>query len=57
MTILRCARCRIVVLDSNEDGGKEVQCVECGTKYKIKLEDGEVVSNIRINQTAKPEEV
>jgi DNA-directed RNA polymerase subunit RPC12/RpoP len=56
MTIVRCARCRIVVLDSNEDGEKEVQCVECGTKYKIKLEEGEVVSNTMLNQTTKRKE-
>lgn len=43
MTIIRCKKCRIVVLDSNEDGAREVQCMECNRKYAIELQEGEVV--------------
>ncbi len=56
MTIVRCSRCRIVVLDSNEDGERDIQCPECGAKYKIKLDEGEVVYFERVNKIAKPEE-
>lgn len=56
MTIVRCSRCRIVVLDSNEDGDREVQCPECGTKYKVKLEKGEVVRFEKLEKVAKRKE-
>lgn len=56
MTIVRCSRCRIVVLDSNEDGDREVQCPECGTKYRIKLEEGEVIYFDKLDKIAKPKE-
>ena len=56
MTIVRCSRCHIVVLDSNEDGHREVQCPECGTQYKIKLDEGEVVYFERVNKIAKHKE-
>jgi phage FluMu protein Com len=56
MTIVRCSGCRIVVLDSNEDGDREVKCPECGTKYRIKLEEGEVVYFDRLNKMAKRKE-
>jgi hypothetical protein len=44
MTIVRCKKCRIVVLDSSQDGEREVQCMECDRRYRIKLEDGDVVT-------------
>jgi DNA-directed RNA polymerase subunit RPC12/RpoP len=56
MTIVRCSRCRIVVLDSNENGDREVKCPECGTKYRVKLEEGEVVYFDRLDKTAKRKE-
>jgi hypothetical protein len=56
MTIVRCAKCRIVVLDSNDDGEREIQCAECGTGYRIKLEEGEVVLYSKLNQTGKHKE-
>jgi len=56
MTIVRCSRCHIVVLDSNEDGDREVQCPECGARYKIKLNEGEVIHFERLDKIAKPKE-
>ncbi len=50
MTIVRCAKCRVVVLDSNEDAEYQVQCPECGSRYNIKLDKGDVVSFIKLNQ-------
>ncbi len=44
MTIVRCQKCRIVVLDSYENGKHEVQCGECGTRYAIELSNGQAVS-------------
>lgn len=52
MTIVRCTKCRIVILDSNEDEEKEVRCPECGTGYKIKLEEGDVVRFERLDMIA-----
>ena len=57
MTIIRCRRCHIVVLDSNEDGVREVQCDECGARYRIKIEDGEVAEYTMLSQTRTYEEV
>ncbi|HEX9896245.1 MAG TPA: hypothetical protein VGA85_01105 [Dehalococcoidales bacterium] len=56
MTIVRCSRCRIVVLDSNEDGDRQIQCPECGSKYQIKLEEGEVVYFAKLDKIAKRRE-
>ena len=56
MTIVRCSRCHIVVLDNNEDGDREVQCPECGARYKIKLNEGEVIHFERLDKIAKPKE-
>lgn len=57
MTIVRCTKCHIVVLDSTEDGEREVQCAECGTRYKINLEEGEVVSFTKLSPIRESEEV
>ena len=44
MPIIRCPKCRIVIVDSSENcGRREVQCPECGSKYHIEISDGEVV--------------
>ena len=56
MTIVRCSRCHIVILDSNQDGDRKVQCPECGTKYTIKLEEGEVVHFEKLEKVAKRKE-
>jgi len=42
------------VLDSSEDGENEVQCQECGSRYKIDLQQSQVKSFIRLNDL--PEE-
>jgi len=42
MTIVRCRKCHIVVLDSVEDGLKDVLCNECGTRYRIKIHNDRV---------------
>ena len=57
MTIVRCTKCHIVILDSNEDSEREVQCAECGTRYRIILEEGDVVSFTKLNRTAENKEV
>jgi len=56
MTIVRCSRCRIVILDHNEDGSREVKCPECGAEFRIKLEEGDVVGFERLDKTAKHKE-
>lgn len=43
MTIVRCSKCKIVVLDSNEDGERKVKCMECGRWYRIRMEKGEMI--------------
>ena len=53
MTIVRCTKCRVVVLDSNEDAEYKVQCPECGSRYNIKLEKGDVISFVRLNRPLK----
>ena len=57
MTIVRCTKCRIVVLDSNDDGEREVQCAECGNRYKINLDEGEVVSLVQLKSKQESKEV
>lgn len=56
MTIVRCSRCRIVVLDSNEDVERKIQCPECGTQYEIKLEEGEVIHFEKLEKVVKRKE-
>jgi hypothetical protein len=38
------------VLDGNEDGEKEIQCGECGSRYRIKIEDNEIIEFEMLNQ-------
>ena len=56
MTIVRCSRCRIVVLDSSEDGERKIQCPECGAEYTIKLDEGEVVQFQKLDKAAGSKE-
>jgi DNA-directed RNA polymerase subunit RPC12/RpoP len=56
MTIVRCSRCRIVILDSNEDGEREVKCPECGAEFRIKLEEGDVVRFEGVDKITKHKE-
>ena len=50
MTIVRCIKCGIVLLDSYEDGEREVECQECGSHYKIELQQNRVKSLVSLSE-------
>ena len=55
MTIVRCTKCKIVVLDGMEDGEKKVQCNECGRRYRITLQDNKVASFAKLGPEGEEE--
>ena len=50
MAIVKCPKCKAVILDTTEDKKEKVHCAGCGRWYEVDVKDGQIK---RVNEVAE----